>query len=83
MRFALCGRAVYIRQLHAQSLVLRFSEDELNALQDRFAVLSGKLKYTQACQEPMFGAWTSKYGYYDQPEGFGVDEFVASWDDKG
>ena len=70
------------RPLHPESLVLRFSEDELNTLQDRFAVLNEKLQYDQVGSEPLFQARTSKYRFYEMPQGFGIDEFVASWNGK-
>ena len=67
------------RKFHPESLVLRFSEDELSILQDRFSILDSKLQYDQERHEPLFQGMTSKYCFYERPQGFDVDEFVASW----
>ncbi len=57
----------------------RFTSDELDQLWKRFAVLDRKLQSDTEQYEPLFQSVPMKYFFYDMPQDFGVDDFIASW----
>ena len=74
------GDLVERRKSPPEALLLRFTNDELATLGRCFSVLDRKLQYDDGPhQELLFQGGPSTYRYYEMPENFGPDEFVASW----
>jgi len=57
----------------------RFTAEELERLWGRFVPLDGKLQADAEQSESLFQSGPMKYFFYDIPQGFGVDAFIASW----
>ena len=62
-----------------QRMANRFTVNELDQLWQRFAVLDSKLQSDTKQYEPLFQSGPMKYFFYDMPQDFGVDDFIASW----
>jgi len=57
-----------------------FTGDEIEAIGRRFAALDAALRAPAGHFVPGFQDGPPGYFYNDMPAGFGVDEFIASWD---
>ena len=57
----------------------RLSDGEIEELWERFEPLDVKLKTEEDQFTPGFQSQPMKYNFEEMPEGFGVEEFVASW----
>ena len=62
-----------------QRMADRFTRDELEQLWQRFALLDRKLQSDTEQYEPLFQSGPMTYFFYDMPQDFGVDDFIASW----
>ena len=62
-----------------QRMADRFTRDELEQLWQRFGVLDRKLQSDTEQYEPLFQSGPMKYFFYEMPQDFGVDNFIASW----
>ncbi len=62
-----------------QRMADRFTLDELEQLWQRFAVLDRKLQSDTKRYEPLFQSGPMTYFFYDMPQDFSVDDFIASW----
>jgi hypothetical protein len=62
-----------------QRMADRFTLDELEQLWQRFAVLDRKLQSDTKQYEPLFQSGPMTYFFYDMPQDFSVDDFIASW----
>ena len=62
-----------------QRMADHFTVDELEQLWQRFAVLDRKLQSDAKQYEPLFQSGPMKYFFFDMPQDFGVDDFIASW----
>lgn len=62
-----------------QRMADHFTVDELEQLWQRFAVLDRKLQSDTKQYEPLFQSGPMKYFFFDMPQDFGVDDFIASW----
>ena len=62
-----------------QRMADRFTADELDQLWERFAVLDRKLQSDTEQYEPLFQSGPMTYLFFDMPQDFGVDDFIASW----
>ena len=62
-----------------QRMADRFNPNELEQLWGRFAVLDRKLQSDTKQYEPLFQSGPMKYFFYEMPQNFGVDDFIASW----
>ena len=62
-----------------QRMADRFTRDELEQLWQRFALLDHKLQSDTEQYESLFQSGPMKYFFYDMPQDFGVDDFIASW----
>ncbi len=62
-----------------QRMADRFTPDELKQLWGRFGVLDRKLQSDTEQYEPLFQSGPMKYHFFDMPQDFGVDDFIASW----
>ena len=56
-----------------------FTTGEIAAIGRRFATLDAALRAPADHYVPGFQNGSSLYAFNDMPEGFGVDEFIASW----
>ena len=56
-----------------------FTAEEIETIADRFAALDAALRTETDQFVPGFQNGSSLYAFNDMPEGFGVDEFIASW----
>jgi ectoine hydroxylase-related dioxygenase (phytanoyl-CoA dioxygenase family) len=63
------------------NLGTRFSAEEADQLCDRFAELDRRLRSPTTQQISGFQGTDTEYEMNHLPEGFGVQEFVASWED--
>ena len=57
----------------------RFTADEAGQLWQRFKTLDAKLQADCDQFEPMMHVTSTRYRFYDMPENFEVDDFIASW----
>ena len=64
-----------------KELGARFTADELDQLWDRFETLDDVLKADTEQYESLFQNAAMMYHFYEMPANFGVDDFIASWDD--
>ena len=62
-----------------QRMADRFTRDELEQLWQRFTLLDGKLQSDAERYEPLFQSGPMKYFFYEMPQDFSVDDFIASW----
>jgi hypothetical protein len=62
-----------------QRMADRFTLDELEQLWQRFAVLDRKLQSDTKQYEPLFQSGPMTYFFYEMPQDFSVDDFIASW----
>ena len=65
--------------MHSDEVAARFSKEELVQLWERFAPLDALLQAKEDQFTPGFQSQPMKYYFEVMPEGFGVDEFVKSW----
>ncbi len=56
-----------------------FTAEEIETIADRFAALDAALRTETDQCVPGFQNGSSLYAFNDMPEGFGVDECIASW----
>lgn len=63
-----------------QRMAHRFTPGELEQLWNRFAILDRKLQSDTKQYEPLFQSGPMKYLFFDMPQDFSVDDFIASWD---
>ena len=57
----------------------RFTADEAEQLWQRFETLDARLQADSDQFEPMMHVTSTRYRFYDMPEEFEVDDFIASW----
>ena len=62
-----------------QRMADRFTPDELDRLWERFTLLDHKLQSDTKQYEPLFQSGPMKYFFFEMPQDFGVDDFIASW----
>ena len=62
-----------------QRMADRFTPDELEQLWRRFAILDRKLQSDTKQYEPLFQSGPMKYLFFEMPQDFSVDDFIASW----
>jgi hypothetical protein len=62
-----------------QTLAARFSAEELDRLQERFAALEVELTADEEQYESLFQNREMKYYFYEMPKNFGIHELIASW----
>jgi hypothetical protein len=61
------------------SMADRFTAVELEQLWQRFKILDDKLKADTEQYESLFQSVSMRYFFYDMPTDFGVEDFIASW----
>ena len=78
---ALCDRVPQLLEELGEEVEVaaRFSKEELVQLWERFAPLDALLQAKEDQFTPGFQSQPMKYNFEVMPEGFGVDEFVKSW----
>ena len=57
----------------------RFTADEAGQLWQRFETLDARLQAGCDQFEPMMHVTRTRYRFYDMPEDFEVDDFIAGW----
>ena len=57
----------------------RFTADEAALPWQRFETLDARLQADCDQFEPMMHVTSTRYRFYDMPEDFEVDDFIASW----
>ena len=62
-----------------QRMADRFTDDELDQLWERFTLLDRKLQSDTKQYEPLFQSGPMKYFFFDMPQDFGIDDFIANW----
>ena len=60
-----------------------FTTGDIQAITSRFAALDAALHTTTEQFVPGFQNGPSLYAFNEMPQGFGVDDFIASWDAAG
>ena len=59
----------------------RFTDEEADVLQQRFAALDAKLQAEKEHFVPGFQSQPMRYFFNEMSENFDLDDFIASWDD--
>ena len=62
-----------------KELGARFSTEELDLLWDRFGRLETELTAEEEQYEPLFQNPAMHYRFYEMPQDFNVEDFIASW----
>ena len=62
-----------------EPLRARFTADEARQLWQRFEPLDARLRADCDQFEPMMHVTSTRYRFYDMPEDFEVDDFIATW----
>ena len=57
----------------------RFSFQEAEQLWERFKIVDSNLQGEEEHSAPGFGSRASRYYFNEIPDGFGFDQFIASW----
>ena len=66
----------------SQAMADRFTTEELERLCNRFVPLDNKLQADTEQYESLFQSSPMKYLFYDMPENFDVNDFIANWSDE-
>lgn len=66
--------------LHPDDLTHRFTPEQIEALLHLFEPVESRLQRDEDQLEPLFQPGPKNYAFYEMPEDFDVDDFIASWD---
>ena len=79
MAVAAYGRALELEPEIDRVRRARFTADEAALPWQRFETLDARLQADCDQFEPMMHVTSTRYRFYDMPEDFEVDDFIASW----